>query len=150
MFNIKSWFPFLIFYIFKNQIHIKRYKKSRIFKKYSVLFSICCWKILHEVLFGNFFVAGGRFFELIWGTKCEDKRQFWIFKSFNIHIIEFFLKKKFIKYTAVKCSTSGKTCKNFFCKLKAVSRNDSFFSFNCDLKRPLTQVIVNILFFYFS
>jgi hypothetical protein len=49
---------------------------------------------------------------------------------------------QYAKISRVQCSTSGKTCANFSCKLKPISRNETLMNFNCDLKRNLTETTV--------
>lgn len=49
------------------------------------------------------------------------------------------------KFTKVICASSNKTCSNAFCYLKVVARHNSYLSFGCGLKHPISNFRVNKL-----
>lgn len=48
------------------------------------------------------------------------------------------------KFTKAECSSTGLTCPNVYCKVKAVSRTTSLMNYGCNLKRNLTFFRVTI------
>ena len=57
---------------------------------------------------------------------------------------------KFSKILKAECSSTNKTCDNWWCKVKAVSRVDSFLNVNCTLKRKLNRFFVSLWCSFFT